>query len=119
MQLLELGMMGVHAGQAAGCGELHGSFAWCMILPCSCRPVLTAPAQALAALLGHTHVLHRLLISMLSTAVHLQLGPTACWRTACLCRFSSNAAAEDTDVQFRVWAIKSAVKRVPLYVQVW
>lgn len=33
-------------------------------------------------------------------------------------RFSSNAAAEDTDVQFRVWAIKSAVKRVPLYVQV-
>lgn len=34
------------------------------------------------------------------------------------CRFSSNAAAEDTDVQFRVWAIKSAVKRMPLYVQV-
>ncbi|KAF8071241.1 Kcnt2 [Scenedesmus sp. PABB004] len=33
-------------------------------------------------------------------------------------RFSSNAAAEDTDVQFRVWAIKAAVKRVPLYVQV-
>jgi hypothetical protein len=33
-------------------------------------------------------------------------------------RFSSNAAAEDTDVQFSVWAIKSAVKRVPLYVQV-
>jgi hypothetical protein len=33
-------------------------------------------------------------------------------------RFSSNATAEDTDVQFRVWAIKSAVKRLPLYVQV-
>lgn len=33
-------------------------------------------------------------------------------------RFSTNASAEDTDVQFRVWAIKSAVKRVPLYVQV-
>lgn len=33
-------------------------------------------------------------------------------------RFSSNAAAEDTDVQFRVWAMKSAVKDVPLYVQV-
>jgi hypothetical protein len=57
-------------------------------------------------------------VSMLSTTVHIQLGPTACWRTACPCRFSSNAAAEDTDVQFRVWAIKSAVKRVPLYVQV-
>lgn len=36
----------------------------------------------------------------------------------CCCRFSSNATAEDTDVQFRVWAIKSAVKRLPLYVQV-
>lgn len=37
----------------------------------------------------------------------------------CVCgRFSSNATAEDTDVQFRVWAIKSAVKRLPLYVQV-
>lgn len=35
-----------------------------------------------------------------------------------LCRFSSNAAVEDTDVQFRVWAIKSAVKRLPLCVQV-
>lgn len=33
-------------------------------------------------------------------------------------RFTSNAVAEDLDVQFRVWAIKSAVKRVPLYVQV-
>lgn len=33
-------------------------------------------------------------------------------------RFSSNAGAEDTDVQFRVWAIKSCTKKVPLYVQV-
>jgi hypothetical protein len=33
-------------------------------------------------------------------------------------RFSSNAQAEDTDVQFRVWAMKSVAKHVPLYVQV-
>lgn len=33
-------------------------------------------------------------------------------------RFSSNAAAEDTDVQFKVWAMKSVTKAVPLYVQV-
>ena len=33
-------------------------------------------------------------------------------------RFCGDVSAEDTDVQFRVWAIKSAAKRVPLYVQV-
>jgi hypothetical protein len=33
-------------------------------------------------------------------------------------RFSSDAEAEDTDVQFRVWAMKSVTKKVPLYVQV-
>ncbi len=33
-------------------------------------------------------------------------------------RFTSNAAQEDTDVQFRVWALKSYTKKVPLYVQV-
>ena len=33
-------------------------------------------------------------------------------------RFSGATAQEDLDVQFRVWALKSYTKSVPLYVQV-
>jgi hypothetical protein len=33
-------------------------------------------------------------------------------------RFTPDAQAEDTDVLFRVWALKSYTNRLPLYVQV-